>query len=289
MVVTTGPRGAIEADGAFDLVGIGGGTASGWPVPEMVRWVQTPDPESIWILDYPSEDALALFDAFAGDATAAFSVAPVRQAVDSQLRQLPLVPVDDIPEALGMHVPVNPLARTYRHTGLGFTGYILVLTDRSGTPPVEPPTAGVAWLTSRFYDEYVVVVEGGKAAVWKGRALRGVIGVDTRTDLWRLVAHGAMTVDLTPGEIISRECIESLRFGTPIVVPSDTVGAAHALAGGGLIFTCAAELLEAIRRLLDVSERQRVSDLGVAYAESLYGDPTGFVARIARELGRPLS
>ena len=141
-------------------------------------------------------------------------------------------------------MPVNPLAGTHRHAGLGFTGYILVLTNRPSTPPVEPPTPAVAWLTSRFHDQYVVVVEGGSAAVWKGRALRGVISVDTRTDFWRLLAHSAMTVDLAPGEIIARECIESLRFGTPIVVPSGTVGAMHAASGGGLAFSDTLGLLD---------------------------------------------
>jgi hypothetical protein len=165
--------------------------------------------------------------------------------------------------------------------GLGFTGYILVLTDRSGAPSVEPPTPAVAWLTSRFYDRYVVVVEGGSAAAWKGRALRGVVPVDTRTDLWRLLAHAQLTVDLGPGDVIARESIESLRFGTPIVVPADTIAAAHAQAGGGLDFADMRGLFDGVERLLDPSERESFSREGSGYANTVYGDPSAFVTRLA--------
>ena len=116
-------------------------------------------------------------------------------------------------------MPINPLAATHRHNGLGFTGYLLVLSDRVGSPEVSPPTPMAAWLTARFPDKEVVVVEDAAAAVWRGRVLRGIVDVYTRTDLWRLVAHARVTVDLSPGPIIARECVESLRFGTPIVVP----------------------------------------------------------------------
>jgi hypothetical protein len=181
---------------------------------------------------------------------------------------------------------VNPLAGAHRHRGLGFTGYVLVLTDRPSTPAVDPPTPAAAWLTSRFHDQYVVVIEGGCAAVWRGRALRGVISIDSRTDFWRLLAHSAMTVDLAPGDVIARECIESLRFGTPIVVPGGTVGANHAASGGGLAFSSTWELLACVDQLLDETERKRFARDGNEYAESLYGDPSVFVNKVARLLER---
>ena len=49
-------------------------------------------------------------------------------------------------QPVGVHVPVNPLAGTSRHTGFGFTGYLLVLTDRLGKPSARPPTGAVAAL-----------------------------------------------------------------------------------------------------------------------------------------------
>jgi len=95
-----------------------------------------------------------------------------------------------------------------------------------------------------------------------------------------------MTVDLAPGEIIARECIESLRFGTPIVAPSGTVGAMHAASGGGLAFSDTWELLERVDQLLDDTERKRVARNGNEYVEPLFGDPRTFVTSVARLIGR---
>ena len=286
-VVAPMPAGTSEADGAFDLIGIGEGESSDWPDARSARWSSPPEPCATWILDDPSEGTLALYHAF-GAAASAYSIAPCAHEPSSSLSQLAFTPAttNAATPVLGLHVPVNPLAGAHRHTGLGFTGYVLVLTDRPSSPPVDPPTPAVAWLTSRFHDKYIVVIEGGKAAVWKGRALRGVISVDTRTDFWRLLAHSAMTVDLAPGEIIARECIESLRFGTPIVVPTGTVGARHAASGGGLAFSCILELLERVDQLLDKTERTRFARDGIDYAESLFGDPKAFVTNVARLIGR---
>ena len=286
-VVAPMPAGTGEGDGAFDLIGIGEGPGSGWPDVRTVRWTPPPDPGALWILDNPSEGACALHHAF-GAAGGGFFIAAPDHGPSSSMSQLVFIPdtATAATAVLGLHVPVNPLAGAHRHAGLGFTGYILVLTNRPSTPPVEPPTPAVAWLTSRFHDQYVVVVEGGSAAVWKGRALRGVISVDTRTDFWRLLAHSAMTVDLAPGEIIARECIESLRFGTPIVAPSGTVGAMHAASGGGFAFSDTLGLFESVDQLLDDTERKRCARHGNDYAERLFGDPTAFVTKVGHLFGR---
>jgi hypothetical protein len=211
------------------------------------------------------------------------SVAPLPRGVNAGVRQLALVGSEHR-EGLGLHVPINPLAAGHRHMGLGFTGYILVLTNRSASPPVEPPTPAVAWLTSRFYDQHVVVVEGGTAAAWKGRALRGVVPVDTRTDLWRLLAHAQLTVDLEPGEVIARECVESLRFGTPIVVPAGSTATVHTRAGGGVAFADVRGMFDGVETLMDQSIRQSFSREGSRYADAFYGDPSAFVRRLSNAL-----
>ena len=285
-VVTPGPAGGRVPDGAFDLRGIGKGGEQGWPDPQEAQWDPPPHPGSTWLFDEAGQAALALFAAFGGGSPA-FSVTPVNGVAVRDVRPLPFVPApgNGPSEELGMYVPVNPLAATYRHGGLGFTGYLLVLTDRPSKPAVTPPTPDAAWLTARFYRRYVVVIEGGKAAVWTGRARRGIIGVDTRIDMWRLMAHAWATIDLAPGDIIARECVESLRFGTPIVVPSSAAGAAHARAGGGLTFSGTSELLERVEQLLDASERERCSQQGAEYANSRYGNPDAFVAGVAKVLG----
>jgi hypothetical protein len=142
-----------------------------------------------------------------------------------------------------------------------------------------------AWLTARFPDKEVVVVEDATAAVWRGRVLRGIVDVYTRTDLWRLVAHARVTIDLAPGPIIARECVESLRFGTPIVVPEKSAARPHAEAGGGMTFSGYPELLTGVAHLFDESVRAAMSSRGRSYADTHYGDPRAFVDSVARALG----
>ncbi len=157
---------------------------------------------------------------------------------------------------------MNRLAEQHRHHGFGFTGYLLVLSDRTGAHEGPPPAA--AWLSSAFNDADVVVVEDAVASGWKGRALRGKVSVDTRMDLWRLLAHANVCIDLAPGSHIARECIEALRFGTPIIVPQDSgPGALHAAGAGGATFRDESELLAAVDHLPGgYRARRRVSPGG---------------------------
>jgi hypothetical protein len=276
-----------EPDGAFDLVGIGVRPGDRWPEPAGAQWPTPPGTGAVWILDEPSDDAVAILGAF-GTMEQAFTIAAAPDGTG--LRQLSLTPGDRGASGMvGMHVPVNPLAAAHRHAGLGFTGYVLVLSDRSNTPPVQPPTPAVAWLTARFHDRYIVVVEGGTAAAWKGRALRGVVGVETRTDLWRLLAHASVVVDAAPGSIIGRECIESLLLGTPIVVPEESTAAAHAGSGGGMTYAAMADMLNAVELLSDDGARSSVADRGRAYAEEYYGNAGRFVDRVQRTLSPELT
>jgi glycosyltransferase involved in cell wall biosynthesis len=274
--------GGIEADGAFDVVGIAP-EEHGWPELEHKGWTQRPSASSIWIIDEPSQDAIALLDTLERE-RAVLTIGSSEDAMVRSLHRLPMTPASSgNSRTFGPYVPVNPLATTYRHTGFGFTGYILVLTDRSGKHSLEPPTPSVAWLTSRFFGEYVIAVEDGRAAAWKGRALRGVVDVHTRTDLWRLLAHARVMVDLRPGRIIGRECIEALRFGTPIVVPADSVAAEHTQSGGGRTYDDAGGLLEAVATLLHAPTREDASRRGLEYA-SFYADPRASVDQMANLL-----
>jgi glycosyltransferase involved in cell wall biosynthesis len=274
--------GDIEPDGAFDVVGIQAEERR-WPELDSERWRRRPNASSIWIIDEPSEDAIALLDTRASE-TALLTIGPSEGAPARSLPRLLMTPATSADTiAFGPYVPVNPLAAASRHTGFGFTNYVLVLTDRSGHPSLDRPTPDVAWLTSRFYDEYVIAVEDGRAAAWKGRALRGVVDVHTRTDLWRLLAHAQVTVDLCPGNIIGRECIEALRFGTPIVVPANSVAAEHTRSGGGRTYDDIGGLLEAVELFIDERTRETASHRGLEYA-AFYADPHASVGRMAKVL-----
>jgi hypothetical protein len=288
-VLVPSAAGPTEPDGAFDLIGAGVGRDGSWPLVTDAVWPGRLPPGTTIIVDEPDAAVLALLD-FHAPGHPVHTVMPPDPR--TQLRPLrPLrftgAPETDAPDFIGLHVPINPLAATHRHNGLGFTGYLLVLSDRVGAPAVSPPTPMVAWLTARFPDKEVVVVEDATAAVWRGRVLRGVVDVYTRTDLWRLVSHARVTVDLAPGRIIARECIESLRFGTPILVPTDSAARPHADAGGGMTFSGYRELLAAVAHLSDESVRASMSSGGRRYADARYGDSKAFVDSVSHALGRP--
>jgi hypothetical protein len=268
-VLVPGDSNLREADGAFDLHGLGS-----WPD-------GIPADTTVMVDELTPEIAGLL--AGAGRASVLFLLEG-GGVPEQGWRRLELVAGDD---PICVHVPVNRLAERHRHHGFGFTDYLLVLSDRPGGSPggnAEPPPAA-AWLSAAFNDADVVVVENAVASAWKGRALRGNVSVDTRMDLWRLMAHANACVDLAPGGVIARECIESLRFGTPIIVPERSGPAeVHAQASGGSVFGDPDELITSVRRLQSTSHRSAVSVAGRRYADDRYGDPASLVDRLRKVL-----
>jgi hypothetical protein len=265
-VLAPGPAGTRQADGAFDVVGIGQDGSDEVPAatlpgdcsvivddvsPELVGLLSQLRPGSVWYMASSDEPA-------------------------PTWRQLRFVGDHAVPA--GTYVRVNRAAETHRHHGFGFTDYVLVLSD--GVRREEPPSA-VAWLSAAFPRFDVVVVDAGVASAWRGRALRGTASVDTRMDLWRLLAHAALCIDLAPGKFLARECVESLRFGTPIIVPADSGPATvHAQASGGSVFGNPHELIDAVAVLSSEGARSAASRTARLYAEGHYADPNSLVTSI---------
>lgn len=295
-VLVPGTPGLRRADGAFDVEAVGTPPAGAtWPPPEdvgipsrtaVVVVVDAADTTAMAVAHRlaPESPVLALWSRTAraplppGTSTATFGP----QEAGSVARPT------DPPDAtvLELHVPVSPTAAQRRHNGIGFTGYLLVLTDRDrGAGCLEEPTPLVAWLATAFPRRHLLAVEDGIASVWQWRSLRGSISVDTRMDLWRLLAHAALTIDLRPGRFVGRECVESLRYGVPIVVPADSIGAEHAAGGGGLWYRDVAELVGCVERLSDPTLRSAMSLAGRGAADARYGDPARLVSRLFETLG----
>jgi hypothetical protein len=245
--------------------------------------------------DHLSSDCVVIVDDLTAELAAmlsevrprkVFTIAGPAFRSDPSWRVLPLIPgPHDSDSFVKIYVPVHRLATMHRHNGFGFTGYQLILSDRS--EPSESPPDAVAWLTAAFTERDVIVVEDGVAAAWKGRALRGRASVDSRMDLWRLVAHADLCIDLAPGEQIARECIEAMRFGTPIAVPADSGPAmSHATLGGGATFGDPDELIKAALLLQCERTRSATSDLSRAYADANFGGPAAFVSTLRTVLSR---
>lgn len=285
-VLVPGPVGPAQADGLFDLVPVGPPTAGGtWPTIDNAAWPAALTPDVV-LLDRADSGAVALAERFAPLATALAvdDVVPVPAAID-QVLSVAASPATDrqlaAAQSIGLHVPVHPLAAQRRHNGLGFTGYVLVLSDRgpSGEDHDTPPPLA-AWLIAAQPRHDVVIVEDGVASAWRSRSLHGRIVIDTRTDLWRLVAHALVTVDLGPGQLLARECVESLRYGVPVIVPAATAAAGLAAQGGGLWYRDAAELVACVDAVNDRKLRDTLGDQGRRFADDWYGDADRFVQRV---------
>jgi hypothetical protein len=210
-----------------------------------------------------------------------FYLTTTEETVEPPWARLSLVPDPGLPEGSppALYVPVHPLAAEHRHHGFGFTGYVLVLSDPE--EGADPPAAA-DWIGGGLPDTDVVVVGDGMASAWKERTLRGRVGIDTRTDLWRLMAHATVCIDVAPGPLIGLECIEALRYGTPVIVPSACGPATvHARASSGHTFADAAELVAATVEMQDPEKRSQASISGRSYADRYFGDPDRFVRTLA--------
>ncbi len=299
-VFVPGAPGPARADGLFDLVPLGVPAAgSVWPTTDDATWPADDFPDVV-LVDRADENSFTLIERFApramvltvddGDPVPAdvdrlLSVAapPERPSAASPDTDHPATSVHPV----GLHVPIHPLAAQRRHNGLGFTGYVLVLSDRGpAAADRDVPTPLAAWLVAALPRHDVVVVEDGIASAWRSRSLRGRIVIDTRTDLWRLVAHALVTVDLGPGRLLARESVESLRYGTPMVVPAATAAAELATRGGGLWYRDAAELVACVDAIGDRQLRDTLGAQGRQFADDWYGDADRFVDRVGVALAR---
>ncbi len=114
------------------------GRDGSWPAPHEAAWPTALPPATTIIVDEPDQSALALLGLYAPEcAVHAISPSAGDQGPISSLKFADSSESGG-PDFIGLHVPINPLAATHRHSGLGFTGYILVLSDRIGAPDVNP-------------------------------------------------------------------------------------------------------------------------------------------------------
>ncbi len=186
---------------------------------------------------------------------------------------------------IGAPLAANPSALTEPNTWVGTNDYVLVVTGISSTQSDgEAELARV--LRMRFPDTRVGICHTDAFCVWhQGRPHRGW-PIERASDMARLMAWARMTVDLSPGPYFGRRCIESLLYGTPIVVPHDSRAREHAERGrGGLWFKNPAELAWCVEAILDPTIRTSLGSQGRSYAEDEYGSTDRFIERVLAGCG----
>jgi len=192
---------------------------------------------------------------------------------------------------LEIALPVNRLAAGAGMAGLRpFGRYVLVISgfDDDWSSGRCPPHEYL-----RHFLGHVSIAEVRRPG-WVVTAVEGarfdIPWAATRMNLWRLMAGAAVTVDVRSPGPIGREAIESLCFGTPVVVPDDSVSAEHAKqSNGGLWYRNAGEMVDCVRALLDDEPlRAGLGANGAQWAEQRHGDTESLVeAAICLALGTP--
>ncbi len=181
-----------------------------------------------------------------------------------------------------------PVNRQAAHSGLAgmasFGRYLLVI---SGWPPGDPaPGHGPAhdYLRAAVGEVSIVEVRHGRWLVSQTGRHHEFPWVPSRMNLWRLMAGAVATLDVRRQGPVGRETLESLLFGTPVIVPAGSVAAEHAeLSNGGLWWRAPGEMLDEVGFFLDrAEERDRFAESGRAWAEREHGDTERAVDEVLR-------
>ena len=113
---------------------------------------------------------------------------------------------------------------------------------------------------------------------------------NSRVDIWRWMHRSTAIIDPDPAPLVGRVALESLMYGTPVIVPAAS-GASrhHAEAGdGGLWYRSYDEMRACAQAMLEPEAAAVLGSQGRAYAEAAYGDTEAFVRRVrAAVLGGP--
>ncbi len=190
----------------------------------------------------------------------------------------------DVIHHLRLSFPVN---RQAAHSGLAgvasFGRYLLVI---SGWPELTDSAVGPPhdYLRAVLGDISVAEVRPGQWLVTESGRRFDVPWSSTQMNVWRLMAGAVATLDVRPQGPIGREAIESLLFGTPVVVPAGSIAAEHAKASnGGLWYGSPGEMIEQVRYFLDDdSAREGFGRAGREWAEREHNDTQRLVDELTR-------
>ncbi|MHB1510319.1 MAG: glycosyltransferase [Acidimicrobiales bacterium] len=179
-------------------------------------------------------------------------------------------------------LPVNQLAAASAMAGVSTFGAYVLVISAFGDDPASWRCPQHDYLRHFFGDVAIAEVRRhGWLVTGAGRRF-DMTWTPTRVNLWRLMARASVTVDMRPPGPVGRETIESLLFGTPVVVPDSSVAAEHAAnSNGGLWARNQGEMADCVRRLLDDdSLRSQLGANGARWARDNHSDTDAFVSEV---------
>jgi hypothetical protein len=186
---------------------------------------------------------------------------------------------------IGAPLSANSSVLGEPNTWVGDNETIVVVTEVATNSDHEE-TELARLIRLHFPDNPVGIIHTDAFDAWhQGRLNRGW-AVQRSSDLARLMAWARVTVDLHPGRLFARRSVDSLLYGTPIVVPRHSRAHEHAARGrGGLWFDDPGELTWCIEALLDSPVHDSLARQGRAYAEEEYGSTDRFIERVVDGCG----
>ncbi len=190
---------------------------------------------------------------------------------------------------IGAPLAANPSALNEPNTWVGTTDYVFVISSTK-THANEEAVALARLIRLRFPENPVGISATDAFSVWhQGRVGEGW-PVERSSDLTRLMAWARVVIDLRPGPLFGRRCVDSLLYGTPIIVPGNSRAREHAELGrGGLWFDTPGELAWCVEAMLDPEVRATFSAQGKAYAEDAFGSTDGYIERVLVATGKACS
>jgi hypothetical protein len=186
---------------------------------------------------------------------------------------------------LGVAFPVNRPAAEQLMVGMSHFGrFVVLLTAFPDGSPAASRAPGHDYVRRSLGPIAVAEVALDRWVVSDREKSRDVPVKPSRPNLWKLLSHAEVCLDLRPQGVVGRETLESLLLGTPVVVPEGTVAAEHAeRSNGGLWYRDYSELFGAAKAILDsASLRSSLSEQGREWAERVHGDQRRFSEQVAR-------
>ena len=203
---------------------------------------------------------------------------------ESEMRTVKDVPGNAVAHKVGLPMSANRSLLREPNASLRDRQYVLVLSgEREDSPELSGSLARL--LRARFARKGIAVAATDSFTVSLNGITERPEPVERGSDLVRLIAWARATVDLSPGPLFARRCLESLLYATPIVVPAHSRAREHAERGGGLWFEGPTDLAHCVEAMFDPAVSDSLGRRGRLYAERLYGSTDAFIDKVMSATG----